>query len=229
MVRNYRRSASRGTILRVTNGCQLRGRSPSVRLLSRLGTHANLDWARRVCINFAVGITAAVVKWEFMDSRQADQASAEPRGTPTWGSMSVGRARPRGTELLYVRASCAYLPTPLKYRSGQGVSPGRDGRVGRMVKMARSQCGASMCYLCVGVNWEWVSVMWCRRQWHGLSTVFGPSRGRVRLHYECTWLASIRVSVRVSRAITHGRCSRGGWAGWGARGCRRLSRGGSYV
>ena len=73
--------------------------------------------------------------------------------------------------------------------------------------------------------------MWCRRQWHGLSTVFGPSRGRVRLHYECTWLASIRVGVvRVSRAITYGRCSRGSWAGmWGARRCRRLSRGGSYV
>ena len=98
------------------------------------------------------------------------------------GSMSVGRARSRGTELLYVRASCAYLPTPLKYRSGQGVSPGRDGRVGSMVKTARSQCWASMRYLCVGVNWRWVSVMWCRRQWHGLSTVFGPSRGRVRLH-----------------------------------------------
>ena len=88
-----------------------------------------------------------------------------------------------------------------------------------------------MCYLCVGVNWRWVSVMWCRRQWHGLSTVFGPSRGRVRLHYECTWLASIRVGVvRVSRAITYGRCSRGGWARmWGARRCRRLSRDGSYV
>ena len=73
-------------------------------------------------------------------------------------------------------------------------------------------------------------MMWCRRQWHGLGTVFGPSRGRVRLHHECTWLASIRVGVvRVSRAITYGRCSRGSWAGmWGAR-CRRLSRGGSYV
>ena len=105
-----------------------------------IGAHANLDWARRVCVNFAVGITAAVVKWEFMDSRQADQASAEPRGTPTRGSMSVCWARPRGTELLYVRTSCACLPTPLKYRSGQGVSSGRDGRVGSMVEMARSQC-----------------------------------------------------------------------------------------
>ena len=140
LVRNYRRSASRGTILCVTSGCQLRGRSPSVRWLSRLGAHANLDWARREGVDFAVGITAAVVKWEFMDSRQADQASAEPSGTPTRGSMSVGRARPRGTELLYVRASCACLPTPLKYRSGQGVSPGRDGRVGSMVEMVRSQC-----------------------------------------------------------------------------------------
>ena len=88
-----------------------------------------------------------------------------------------------------------------------------------------------MCYLCVGVNWGWVSVMWCRRQWHGLGTVFGPSPGRVRLYHECTWLASIGVDVvRVRRAITHGRCSRGGWAGvWGARRRRRLSRGGSDV
>ena len=73
--------------------------------------------------------------------------------------------------------------------------------------------------------------MWCRRQWHGLGTVFGPSRGRVRLYHECTWLASIRVVVvRVRRAITHGRCSCGGWAGvWGARRHKRLSRGGSDV
>ena len=73
--------------------------------------------------------------------------------------------------------------------------------------------------------------MWCRRQWYGLGTVFGPPRGGVRLYQECTWLASIRVVVaRVRRAITHGRCSRGGWAGvWGARRRRRLSRGGSDV
>ena len=93
-----------------------------------------------VCVYLRVGITAAVVKWEFMDSRQADQASAEPRGTPTRDSMSMGGASPRGTELLYARTSCACLPTPLKYRSGQGVSSGRDGRVGSMVEMARSQC-----------------------------------------------------------------------------------------
>ena len=73
--------------------------------------------------------------------------------------------------------------------------------------------------------------MWCRRQWHGLGAVFRPSRDRVRLYHECTWLASIRVVVvRVRRAIAHGMCSRGGWAGvWGARGRRRLSRGGSDV
>ena len=129
MVRKYRSSASRGTILCVTKGCQLRGRSPNVRWLWRLGAHANLDWARRVCVYFGVGITAAVVKWKFMDSRQADQASAEPRGTSTRDSMSVGGASPRGTELLYFCTSCACLPTPLKYRSGQGVSSGRDGRV----------------------------------------------------------------------------------------------------
>ena len=178
-----------------------------------------------------VGITAAVVKWEFMDSRQADQASAEPRGTSIRDSMSVRAASMRGTEHPYVRTSCACPPTFLNYRSGQGVSSGRDGRVGGMVEMARSQCWASICYLCVGVNWGGVSVMWCRRQWYGLGTVFGPSRGSVRLYQECTWLASIRVVVaRVRRAITHGRCSRGGWAGvWGARRRRRLSRAGSDV
>ena len=71
--------------------------------------------------------------------------------------------------------------------------------------------------------------MWCRRQWHGLGTVFGPSRGRVRLYHECTWLSGIRVVVVcIHRAITHGRCSRGGWAGvWGTRRRRRLSRGDS--
>ena len=31
-------------------------------VLLRLGAHANLDSARRVCVNFGVGITAAVVK-----------------------------------------------------------------------------------------------------------------------------------------------------------------------
>ena len=65
----------------------------------------------------------------------------------------------RGTEHPYVRTSCACPPTPLTYRSGQGVSSGRDGRVGGMVEMARSRCWASICYLCVGVNWEGVSVM----------------------------------------------------------------------
>ena len=149
MVRNYRS----GTILCVTNGCQLRGRSPHVRWLLRLGTHTNLDWARRVCVDFGVGITAAGVKWEFMDSRKADQASAEPRGTPTRDSMSVRAASMRGTEHPYVRISCACPPTPLNYRSGQGVSSGQDGRVGSMAEMARSQCWASIYYLCVGVNW----------------------------------------------------------------------------
>ena len=148
MVQNYRSSASRGTILCVTNGCQLRGRSPNVRWLLRLGAHANLDWARGVCVYFGVGIAAAVVKWEFMDSRQADQASAEPRGTPTRNSMSVGGASPRGTELLYVRTSCACLPTPLKYRSGQGVSSGRDGRVGSMVDGTVAMLGQYMLPVC---------------------------------------------------------------------------------
>ena len=44
MGRNYRGSSSRGTILFVTNGCQLRSRGPKVRCLSELGAHTNLDW-----------------------------------------------------------------------------------------------------------------------------------------------------------------------------------------
>ena len=98
MVRNYRGRSSRGTISCVTNGCQLRGRSPKVRYLTRLGAHTNLDWVRRVYIYFGVGITIAVIKREFVNSRQTDQASTEPRGTHTRGSMSVGGAIARGTE-----------------------------------------------------------------------------------------------------------------------------------
>ena len=159
MVRYDRGSASRGTILCVTNGCQLQGRSPKVRSCSRLGAHANLEWARRVCVYFGVCITTAVIEGEFMDTRQADQASTESRGTRTRGSISGREASVRGTEHPYVRTSCACPPTPLDYRSGQGVSSGRDGSVGGVVRRARSQCWVSICYLCVGVNWWGVSVV----------------------------------------------------------------------
>ena len=159
MVWYDRGSASRGTILCVINGCQLRGRSPKVRSCSRLGAHANLEWARRVCVYFGVCVTTAVIEWEFMDTRQADQASTESRGTRTRGSISGREASVRGTEHPYVRTSCACLPTPLDYRSGQGVSSGRDGSVGGVVGRARSQCWISICYLCVGVNWGGVSVV----------------------------------------------------------------------
>ena len=86
---------------------------PKVRCLSGLRAHINLDWARRVCVYFRVGITIAVIKRRFMDNKQADQASAVPRGTRTQGSMSVGRASTRGTEHPYVPASQACLSTPL--------------------------------------------------------------------------------------------------------------------
>ena len=62
MGRHYGGSSSRGTILCGANGCQLRGRGPKVRCLSRLGAHTNLDWVRRVCVYFGVGITIAVIK-----------------------------------------------------------------------------------------------------------------------------------------------------------------------
>ena len=117
-----------------------------------------------------------------MDSRQADQTSTEPEETPTRDSMSVSGASMRGTEHPYVRTSCACPPTPLKYRSGQGVRPGRDGRVEGMVEMARSQGWANICYLCVGVNWEGVSVMRCRRQWYA-----ALSLGRHGVGEGCTW------------------------------------------
>ena len=113
MVRNYRGRPSRGTILCVTNGYQLLGRNPKVRCLARLGVHTNLDWLRKVCVYFGVGITTAVIKREFVNSRQADQASTEPSGTHTRGSMSVGGAIARGTEHPYVRVSCTSLSTPL--------------------------------------------------------------------------------------------------------------------
>ena len=71
-----------------------------------------MDWARRVCVYFGVGITIAVIKRRFMDSRQADQASAEPRETRTLGSMSVGGASTRGTEHPYVHALHTCLSTP---------------------------------------------------------------------------------------------------------------------
>ena len=113
MVRNYSGRSSRGTILCVTNGCQLRGRSPKVRCLATLGAHTNLDWARRVCVYFGVSITTAVIKREFMSSRQADQACIEPRGTHTRGGMSVGGAIARGTEHPYISVSGTCLSAPL--------------------------------------------------------------------------------------------------------------------
>ena len=93
--------------------------------------------------------------------RKAFSASREWCGieTPTRDSMSVSGASMRGIEHPYVRTSCACPPTPLNDRSGQGVSPGRDGRVGGMVEMARSQCRSSISYLCVGVSWTDASVV----------------------------------------------------------------------
>ena len=129
MGRNYRGSFSRGTILFVTNGCQLRSRGPKVRCLSRLGAHTNLDWARKVCVYFGVGITIAVTKRGFMDSRQADQASAEPRRTRTRGSMSVGGGEREG-DRAPICPCLAYLSlhtSELTFRSVGRFRPRRQG------------------------------------------------------------------------------------------------------
>ena len=158
MGRSYRGSSSRDTILCVTNGCLLRSRGPKVRCLSGLGAHTSLDWARRVCVYFGVGITIAVIKRRFMDSRQADQASAEPRETRTRGSMSVGGASTRGTEHPHAYCSHTCLSTPLNQSSSQRVSSGRDVRVGGVGEMARSHFWSSVSYLCVGVDWIGASV-----------------------------------------------------------------------
>ena len=165
-MRNYRGRSSRGTISCVTNGCQLRGRSPKVRCLTRLGAHTNLDWVRRVCVYFGIGITTAVIKREFVNSRQADQASTEPRGTHTRGSMSVGGAIVRGTEHPYVRVTSTSLSTPLNGRPGWWVISVRGGMLRGERGVARSQCWSSISYLCVGVNWRrsGASVGQCRRQ-----------------------------------------------------------------
>ena len=82
-------------------------------VFDEIGAHTNLDWVRRVCIYVGVGVTTAVIKREFVNSRQADQANTEPRGTHTRGSMSVGGAIARGTEHPYVRVACTSLSTPL--------------------------------------------------------------------------------------------------------------------
>ena len=87
---------------------QLRGRSPEVRCLTRLGAHTNLDWVRRVCVYFGVYITTAVIEREFMNVRQADQACTEPRGTHARGSMSVGGGRSR--EGQSTRMSVSFVP-----------------------------------------------------------------------------------------------------------------------
>ena len=126
---NYRGSFSRGTILCVTNGFQLRSRGPKVWCLSRLGAHTDLDWARRVCVHFGVGITIAVIKRGFMESRQADQASAEPRGTRTRGNMSVGGGEREG-DRAPVSPCLAYLSlhtSELTFRSVGRFRPRRQG------------------------------------------------------------------------------------------------------
>ena len=113
MMRNHRGRSSRGTVSCVTNGCQLRGRSPKVRFLSKLEAHTNLEWARRVCVYFRVCITTAVVKRRFVGSRQADQACTEPRGTHASGNMSVGGASATGAEHPYVPVASVSGSTPL--------------------------------------------------------------------------------------------------------------------
>ena len=154
MVRNHRGRSSRGTISCVTNNCQLRGRSPKVRCLTRLGAHNNLDLARRVCVYFRVCITTAVIKRVFMNNRQADQACTEPRGTHDRGNMSVGGAIARGTEHPYVRVAGASVSTPLNSRPGWWVISVRGGRLRDERGVARSQCRSSVSYLCVGLNWR---------------------------------------------------------------------------
>ena len=123
------RQFSRGTILCVTNGCQLQRRGPKVRRLSGLGAHTNLDWARRVYVYFGVGITIAVIKQRFMDSRHTDQASAEPRG-PYPGQHVRGGGEREG-DRAPVCPCLAYLSlhtSELTLRSAGQFRPRRQGR-----------------------------------------------------------------------------------------------------
>ena len=151
MGRNYRGRSGGGTILCVTNGCQLRGRGPKVRCLARLGAHTKLDWARRVCVYFGVGITTAVFNWKYVNSRQADQASTEPRGTYTRGSMSVGGAIARGTAPVCPCLACLSPHTSkLTFRPVGQFRPKRQGRGWE---------GDGTVTLCVGNNWSGASVV----------------------------------------------------------------------
>ena len=58
-------------------------------------------------------MTTAVIKRRFVNTRQADQACTELRGTHASGSMSVGGAIARGTEHPYVRVAGVSGFTPL--------------------------------------------------------------------------------------------------------------------
>lgn len=94
-----------GKVLCVTKDSKMRSQGPRVWCLSRLKSHTNLDWARRVCVDFGVGTTVSIIERRFANRRQSDQAGAERRGIRTWDSMSSGKARVRGTKHPYVRVS----------------------------------------------------------------------------------------------------------------------------
>ena len=93
------------------------------------GTHQS-GLGTKMCIYFGVGITIAVIKRKFVDSRQADQASAEPRGTRTRGSMSMAGGEREG-DRAPVCPCLAYLSlhtSELTLRSAGQFRPRRQGR-----------------------------------------------------------------------------------------------------
>ena len=92
------------TILRVTNVCLLPHRNPMVRHLVRLGAHTNLSWSWSVRIYFEDTTTTAHTGQNFINHWQADQASAEIRGTRAQGKLSAKEANTRGTEYPYDRS-----------------------------------------------------------------------------------------------------------------------------
>ena len=130
MGRNYRGSFRRGTILCVTNGCKLRGRGPKVLCLSGLGAHINLDWARRVCVYFGVGITIAVIKRRFMDSRQLTKLALNPEEPVPGPAFPWGGGEHDGDRapICPCLAHLSLRTSELTFRSAGQFRPRRQGR-----------------------------------------------------------------------------------------------------
>ena len=101
-IKNHHGRNRRCTILCVVNVCLLLIEGPCPDLI-RLEAHNSLRWIRNERI-FDI-ITSAPVGRRFMTHRQADQASAEIRGTRAQSNLFGKEASTIGTEYTYFWSS----------------------------------------------------------------------------------------------------------------------------